>query len=427
MTSSKKALMLSITSVLVCIVMLMASTFAWFTDNVSTGANSIMTGNLDVELEYTTDFVNWNSVEDKTDLFNADARWEPGYAQVLYLRVRNNGDLAVKYRLGIDVESETSAINVKGNQFTLSQYLKYGIVEDQDEAFGSRAAAIAAVTDPKDFADDGKDGTLDAGSEPKYIAMVVYMPETVLNDANYDSSKSTAPTIDFSINLAATQNTVESDAFGADYDTAATIPVVASNIKDLTEVEGKSGSIVLANDIGYDITGYADLAEFYGNTEIDLNGKNMTLNSISNPSIFYGMSVINTGTLTINGNGTMNTADAGAYCFHVDGAFYAKGGTLIINGGNYYADTTVVNVQKGTAYINGGFFDADGSVYTINCIDTPYKNGQANIIVTGGTFVNFNPADNAAEGANTNFVADGYKVVEQTQPNGDIWYTVVKA
>ena len=60
-----------------------------------------------------------------------------------------------------------------------------------------------------------------------------------------------------------------------------------------------------------------------------------------------------------------------------------------------------------------------------NCIDENYKNGTADIIVKGGTFVNFDPSDNAAEGAGTNFVAKGYKVVSETQSNGDIWYTVV--
>ena len=43
----------------------------------------------------------------------------------------------------------------------------------------------------------------------------------------------------------------------------------------------------------------------------------------------------------------------------------------------------------------------------------------------GGTFVNFNPADCQAEGEHTNFVADGYKVVSENQPNGEVWYTVV--
>ena len=90
-------------------------------------------------------------------------------------------------------------------------------------------------------------------------------------------------------------------------------------------------------------------------------------------------------------------------------------------------------MEKGTLIINGGFFACEpfgepyGTNFLINCIDKAWKNGTAKVSITGGTFVNFNPADNKAEGEGTNFVADGYKVVSATQTNGDIWYTVVRA
>ena len=62
--------------------------------------------------------------------------------------------------------------------------------------------------------------------------------------------------------------------------------------------------------------------------------------------------------------------------------------------------------------------------FTINKYDS---SSSAKITVTGGTFVNFNPADNTADGAGTNYVAEGYTVVSQAQADGDIWYTVVPA
>ena len=89
--------------------------------------------------------------------------------------------------------------------------------------------------------------------------------------------------------------------------------------------------------------------------------------------------------------------------------------------------------EQGTLTINGGTFacepfgDPYGYNFLLNCIDSAYKNGTAKIIVKGGTFVNFNPADCSAEGAHTNFVAPDYKVVSETQANGGVWYTVVKA
>ena len=108
-----------------------------------------------------------------------------------------------------------------------------------------------------------------------------------------------------------------------------------------------------------------------------------------------------------------------------------KGATLTINDGYYYGGGTAVQVQEGTLVINGGTFacepfgDPYGCNFLINCVDSAYKNGTAKVIIQGGTFINFDPSNNSAEGAGTNFVADGYKVVPQTQTNGDIWYTVV--
>lgn len=73
----------SVLSVLLCVAMLIGSTFVWFTDSVTSGKNQIVAGNLDVELEYTTDFNEWKTVEDATDLFKKDALWEPGHAEVV--------------------------------------------------------------------------------------------------------------------------------------------------------------------------------------------------------------------------------------------------------------------------------------------------------------------------------------------------------
>lgn len=105
-----------------------------------------------------------------------------------------------------------------------------------------------------------------------------------------------------------------------------------------------------------------------------------------------------------------------------------SGATVTVNGGTYYGGGTTFQVEKGTLIINGGFFSVYPDIgtkdyrYVINCIDgnNSYSgNGTANIIVKGGTFVNFNPADNAAEGAGTNFVADGYSVIAEIQDSGD--------
>ncbi len=103
---------------------------------------------------------------------------------------------------------------------------------------------------------------------------------------------------------------------------------------------------------------------------------------------------------------------------------YVKDGTVNINGGKYVAGTSAVQVYYGTANITGGFFECTGTndAYLLNCIDGTYGTGEAKIVVTGGTFVNFNP--NEVIGGE-DYVPDGYKVVSETQENGDVWYTVV--
>ena len=99
---------------------------------------------------------------------------------------------------------------------------------------------------------------------------------------------------------------------------------------------------------------------------------------------------------------------------------------LTINGGNYVGGTTAVSVTKGTLIINGGYFAAqsNNTSFVINCIDTAYRNGEAKVIIQGGSFLNWNPAAAPCENPVANFVAEGYKVVEETVADGTL-YTVV--
>lgn len=98
--NTKRALLASILSIVLCCAMLIGSTFAWFTDSVETGKNTITAGNLDVDLQYAevaegTDLTTlgddaWTSVQGKEDLFSEDL-WEPGHVEVVYLRIQNLG------------------------------------------------------------------------------------------------------------------------------------------------------------------------------------------------------------------------------------------------------------------------------------------------------------------------------------------------
>ena len=218
--TTKRALLMSVLALVLCVSMLIGSTFAWFTDTVTSGNNKIVAGNLDVELEYSKDTVTWKTVSAATDLFTG-ALWEPGHTEVVYLKLINKGTLALNYQLGINIASETEGTNVNDKTFKLSDYIEFGVVENQSTKFATRADAIDAVTDSKKL-NEGyvKASSMVPGASDIYMALVVYMPETVGNEANYKYGTD-IPTINLGINLVATQKTHESDSFDDQYDVLA--------------------------------------------------------------------------------------------------------------------------------------------------------------------------------------------------------------
>ena len=121
--------------------------------------------------------------------------------------------------------------------------------------------------------------------------------------------------------------------------------------------------------------------------------------------------------------GGIDTGKNGGYAINV---YKAK---LTIDGGKYYGGGTAVQVQTGELTINDGYFDAEAATdpygydFVINCIDSAYKDGTAKVAIKGGYFAHFNPANNKAEGAGTNFVADGY--VAATSDKSGYDYKVV--
>ena len=150
---------------------------------------------------------------------------------------------------------------------------------------------------------------------------------------------------------------------------------------------------------------------------LDLNGK-----TISNTADLWNESIaswsllsVRGGSLTIKGAGTLQAKEND--CFAVD---VQDGGTVVIEDGTYVGNVHAVYVYEGTAEIKGGKYsiqqlssNPDPYGYVLNCYDKNRENGIAKIIVTGGEFVKFNPGDCAAEGAHTNFLADGYKSVKK--------------
>lgn len=144
------------------------------------------------------------------------------------------------------------------------------------------------------------------------------------------------------------------------------------------------------------------------------------------------------GTVNIYGNVTFegNSGAAGSYALRlINGTANIYGGHFKTAGGSS-GNAECIYVQssqpsRGAAYnqcnlnIYGGVFETTvDAKYLINCLDKPYKDGKCAIKIMGGTFVGFNPADNTADGAHTNYVAPGYKSVETTYNGKQAWKVV---
>ena len=325
---TRNALFSSIISLLLCVSMLVGTTFAWFTDSVASANNIIKSGNLDIELEY-WDGDSWENVAGKSDILT-NTLWEPGVTEIAYLRVANAGSLALKYQLGINIVSETAGVNQAGKEFKLSDYIKFGVVEGVNGETGAyskddagRAKAVSDVASAEKLnVGYTKPGSMASGDE-LYLALVVYMPTNVGNEANHNG---TVPKIDLGINVVATQVEAELDSFGDDYDEDAWDPdmVVTSASELATAIENvKDGGIIaLAEDLKFDEDSrthnsdtYYDGLYYIGDKSftIDLNGKTITNDSAVND---YLLNFKNDGTkantITIK-NGTIE-ASSSAFC-----------------------------------------------------------------------------------------------------------------
>ena len=226
--STKRALLVSVMAMVICFTMLLGTTFAWFTDSEVSNNNIIKSGNLDVTFEYSLDNgANWENVATSTEIFDENALWEPGYTDVVYLRVRNVGTLALNYQVGITKNDETSGTNVNGASFNLSDYIKYSVINlgTSYTPYSNAAAAIdvaeatgAETLSQLPYASETGSITAETSGEVyHYFAIVVYMPTSVDNVANYKVG-TTAPQVELGVKLVATQMASESDHYNNQYD-----------------------------------------------------------------------------------------------------------------------------------------------------------------------------------------------------------------
>ena len=263
--ATKRALLTSVMALVMCVVMLVGTTFAWFTDTASTAVNKIQAGNLDVELlmykNSTDGYVNIS--KDKNPIFGSDTStvaqnnnlntlWEPGKTQVAYLAIKNEGNLALKYKVALNVTDPE-------NSNDLYKVMQYAIVPDAKNDNNMVTGWTEGNSVVVGLQEVSGEVALDAGAT-HYFALLVHMDELAGNE--YKNGK-----VEFDLTVLAAQNTVESDSFGTDYDKNALYPDVtvikAEDGKTVDEVANEKLSaneevinVALSEDTTFDVKPY---------------------------------------------------------------------------------------------------------------------------------------------------------------------------
>ena len=205
-TVTKLALAVSILLTIAWILLSANASIAWFQAD-DTIINSLNFGGLKVNLYYKSGG-DYTLVDNTTKVFNEAALYEPGYTQVVYLKIENAGELDFTYDMSVipDLSSIVVGKNEKGEDISLPDHLNFGLVFDDTEdgllkqTADRDLAQTCATQKLSDYTGNG--GTVSAGSS-HYCALILYMPEEVANEANYRGD--TVPSVEVGISVVANQ------------------------------------------------------------------------------------------------------------------------------------------------------------------------------------------------------------------------------
>ena len=393
MSKTKKSLLLSCLSMLLCATMLIGSTFAWFTDNASTGVNTIQAGTLDIGLyempksgafNY-AELDSYTNLEQKQLTFrdkngNENILWEPGATFMTQeFIIVNEGNLAAKMKININGMDATNKKLLDAIDFTF-EACAYGDYRDANATWMS--LDNSALMYSSEF-------TLDPHQASSVMRVTAKMKETAGNEYQ-------GLTLDgIGITVKATQAAQEYDSFDNQYDADATYSTVVTNAAELKTAMANGGTVTLGNDIVLDeIIIMPD-----GNQVVlDMNGKKIT---ISDESVDPMIDMKAGSSLTITGNGTFDLEDNYFASF-----IYPRGDVTIENGTFLRAYTTDeskkygsffvgISGGKGKLIIKDGYFDGgyykEGDYFN-NCRNLLNCSWGQDIKVYGGTFVGQNLA-----------------------------------
>ena len=200
------ALALSLCALIIWGILGTGASLAWFTDTSPEINNIFHFAEFDVEVSHRLTDGKWEEVDSQTKIFDEEALYEPGYVQVVYLKVENKGTVPFEFYTSVNVNGCIVATNVFGQEFMLQDHLKFGITTaDTEEAMKNsvpnREKAVEIADMPlKNY--DTETTVLKPGAT-KYIALIVRMPEEVGNIANYRGN--TIPEVELGITVKADQ------------------------------------------------------------------------------------------------------------------------------------------------------------------------------------------------------------------------------
>ena len=420
-TNTKKALGMSLISLLACGVMFAGSTYAWFTDEVVASGNKIESGTLKADMEVLKDD-EWVSIKEnpETKIFDYD-KWEPGYSASTTLRILNKGNLGFRYQVLGEFAGQTYGPNGESLADVIDVYMYAADIKDPFEIptmtdFASiKAEAEANVSNTRA---EGwyKVGTLDFWMNLPYGLTAGYMlpkgaeydgtmygyngvcetgyPATVVLHMQEEAGNEYQGLTlgDINLTLKATQWAWEKDGFGnSNYDDAATIKNEAQLIAALK----KGGTIELGAPVALD-----EVVEISADTVINLNGYDLDTSACARRPF----QMANGADLTINA--TNSEVKAGNY-----GLVYIPDGEskVVLNGGSYTSnmDNGSFIKPKGTAKVevelnNVKFADASDDSYIMDA--SSYSGNELVVTINGGDYscakgINGHNADFTVKGA----------------------------
>lgn len=187
------------------------ATLAWFSDT-DTVRNTFEVGLLKIGVSYRNDIVTYYTpLQGATEVFHDKALYEPGYTQVVYLKIDNAGDMAFNYKVAVTVLDSQKGKNAWGEDIYLPNYLRYGVVFGRSEAEVQQQVKDRLAAKDHTPNDWGALGTwsetspyvYEVGEKAHYAALIVYMPKDVGNAANYRGFD--APQVKLGIKVSAQQ------------------------------------------------------------------------------------------------------------------------------------------------------------------------------------------------------------------------------